>query len=67
MSSEAHKGAKGLDFDDLNNDKSYTPWSAYCRSKLANILFTRELSKKLDGVFFKFFVCYINSNIKLLL
>jgi len=49
VSSDAHKGAKGLEFDDLNNNKSYTPWSAYCRSKLANILFTRELSKKLEG------------------
>lgn len=49
VSSGAHQGAKGLDFDDLNNNKSYSPWNAYCKSKLANILFTRELSKKLEG------------------
>lgn len=35
--------------DDLNSDKSYSPFRNYGQSKLANILFTRELSKKLAG------------------
>lgn len=35
--------------DDLNSEKSYSEFFSYCQSKLANILFTRELSKKLEG------------------
>ncbi len=47
-SSGAHMGAK-LDFDDLQAAKSYHGWKAYCRSKLCNILFTRELARRLNG------------------
>lgn len=36
-------------WDDINSDKSYGPISAYCKSKLAVVLFTRELAKKLKG------------------
>lgn len=35
--------------DDLNSENSYSPLDAYCQSKLANILFTTHLSKKLMG------------------
>ena len=51
VASDAYKGARrGLDFDDLNLEHSrYGPFRAYCRSKLANILFTRELARRLDG------------------
>ncbi|GFW11932.1 retinol dehydrogenase 12 [Trichonephila clavipes] len=38
-----------IDFNDINLKRSYNPISAYCRSKLANILFTRELAKRLEG------------------
>ena len=41
--STAHAGAT-LDFDDLQCAKGYGGWKAYNRSKLANILFTRELA-----------------------
>ena len=46
--SAAHFGAK-LDFDDLQCARGYSGWKAYNRSKLANILFTRELAKRLAG------------------
>lgn len=36
-------------FDDLQAKRSYSGWSAYSQSKLANILFTRELSRRLQG------------------
>ena len=51
VASEAYKFARrGLDFDDLNLEHShYGAFKAYGRSKLANILFTRELARRLDG------------------
>ena len=50
VSSDAHKGAKaGLDFDDLQGQRNYNGWHAYQQSKLANILFTKELARRLDG------------------
>ena len=36
-------------FDDLHQDKDYNPWRSYRQSKLANVLFTRELAKRLQG------------------
>jgi NAD(P)-dependent dehydrogenase (short-subunit alcohol dehydrogenase family) len=50
VSSVAHRFArKGLDFDDLNLTKGYGGMNAYNRSKLANIYFTRELARRLQG------------------
>ena len=46
--STAHKGAH-LDFDDLQTEKRYAGFSVYGRSKLCNILFTRELARRLQG------------------
>jgi NAD(P)-dependent dehydrogenase (short-subunit alcohol dehydrogenase family) len=46
--SAAHQGAR-LDFDDLQLAKSFGPMKAYGRSKLCNILFTRELARRLLG------------------
>jgi len=37
-----------INFDDLNYDKSYSAMGAYTQSKLANILFSLELSKRLE-------------------
>jgi NAD(P)-dependent dehydrogenase (short-subunit alcohol dehydrogenase family) len=48
VASRAHERAV-LDFDDLNLERGYSGWTAYCRSKLANILFTRELARRLAG------------------
>jgi NAD(P)-dependent dehydrogenase (short-subunit alcohol dehydrogenase family) len=46
--SVAHQGAT-LDFDDLQSAKSFRATKAYGRSKLCNILFTRELARRLHG------------------
>jgi NAD(P)-dependent dehydrogenase (short-subunit alcohol dehydrogenase family) len=46
--SDAHKGAK-LDFDDLQSAKKYSGFSVYGKSKLANILFNRELARRIAG------------------
>ncbi|CAG4933744.1 oxidoreductase [Acidithrix sp. C25] len=35
-----------IDFDDLNANENYSPWKSYSQSKLANLLFARELSKR---------------------
>ena len=48
VSSSAHRFGQ-MNFDDLNAKNSYTPWSAYGQSKLANILFTRELQRRFDA------------------
>lgn len=48
VSSSAHRRGK-IKFDDLNSDKTYEPGEAYAQSKLANILFTKELANKLKG------------------
>jgi NAD(P)-dependent dehydrogenase (short-subunit alcohol dehydrogenase family) len=50
VASEAHKAARGgLDFDDLQTTRHYRSMAVYGRSKLANILFTRELARRWDG------------------
>ena len=46
--SGAHNGAK-LDRDDLQSAKSYSGFAVYGRSKLCNILWTRELARRLAG------------------
>jgi NAD(P)-dependent dehydrogenase (short-subunit alcohol dehydrogenase family) len=46
--SDAHKSGK-LDFDDLQSEKSYSSFRCYGTSKLCNILFTRELARRLEG------------------
>lgn len=38
-----------IDLEDLNLEKSYTPLKAYQQSKLANVLFSSELARKLKG------------------
>ena len=47
-SSTAHQGAK-LDFNDLQSANGYGGLKVYGRSKLANILFRRELARRLAG------------------
>ncbi|CAK4687826.1 hypothetical protein LEN26_009669 [Aphanomyces euteiches] len=49
VSSMSHKWAKadGFDWDKINNPNNYSAWTAYGQSKLGNVLFTRELSRRL--------------------
>ncbi len=49
MSSSAHEHCAGLDFDKLQAFENYNSNYVYCQAKLANILFTRELAKRLAG------------------
>jgi NAD(P)-dependent dehydrogenase (short-subunit alcohol dehydrogenase family) len=48
VASAAHRG-NTLDFDDLQSARNYRGFTVYGRSKLANILFTRELARRLAG------------------
>ncbi len=47
--SRAHRRAPppGIDFDNLSGERGYVPMKAYGVSKLANVLFTRELARRL--------------------
>jgi NAD(P)-dependent dehydrogenase (short-subunit alcohol dehydrogenase family) len=46
--SNAHRGAK-LDFNDLQSRRGYIGFPVYSRSKLANILFNRELARRVPA------------------
>ncbi|MBO6574859.1 MAG: SDR family oxidoreductase [Rhodothermales bacterium] len=48
VASNAHRRMK-LNFEDLQSEKRYNGWKAYGTSKLANILFTYELARRLEG------------------
>ena len=48
MASNAHAMGR-IDFDDLQGERSYSGARAYNQSKLANVLFTYELARKLQG------------------
>ena len=48
VSSAAHAYGK-IDFDNLQGERKYGGFSAYANSKLANVLFTYELARRLDG------------------
>jgi NAD(P)-dependent dehydrogenase (short-subunit alcohol dehydrogenase family) len=48
VASEAHRGVR-LNFDNLEGQRNYSGWRAYKCSKLANLLFTHELARRLDG------------------
>ena len=45
VSSASHKFVDGMNFDDLQSERSFKTFKVYGRSKLANILFTKKLAK----------------------
>ena len=49
VSSLSYKRCKGINFEDINCEHAYHPRDAYGQSKLAVILFTRSLAKRLEG------------------
>ena len=48
LTSSAHYGTE-MDFEDLQGEKKYSGYHAYSQSKLANVLFTYQLAKQLEG------------------
>ncbi len=48
VSSGAHAGGR-IDFEDLQGERNYSGQRAYSQSKLANVMFTYELARRLDG------------------
>jgi NAD(P)-dependent dehydrogenase (short-subunit alcohol dehydrogenase family) len=48
VASNAHRGAK-LDFFDLQSRHGYSGFAVYSKSKLCNILFNRELARRLKA------------------
>ena len=51
LSSGAHNAAPkgGIEFDNLSGEKSYSAWTAYGQSKIANLLFAKELARRFQG------------------
>ena len=49
VSSDAHRMLPQIEFDNLQSERRYKPFRAYGQSKLANILFTYELARRMAG------------------
>ena len=49
VSSTAHRLRARINFDDLQSERSYSKVAAYSQSKLANLMFTYELQRRLSG------------------
>lgn len=49
QTSIVHRGGR-IDFSDINSKRSYSPWEAYKQSKLATLLFSRELNRRLESL-----------------
>src|SRR6059058_1353201 len=57
VSSGAHAGGR-IDFDDLQGERNYSGQRAYNQSKLANVMFSNELARRLDGTGVTATVCH---------
>ena len=52
VSSTGHASCPGIDWDDLQQTRDWRSGKSYCLAKLCNILFTRELARRVaaDGI-----------------
>lgn len=48
VASSAHRRGR-IHLDDLQGERAFNGWRAYCHSKLANVMFTYELANRLQG------------------
>ena len=48
-SSAAAMGPKKINFDDLQSQKDYSPWKAYCQAKLADLMMMLELGRRANA------------------
>lgn len=55
------QGKKDMQWDDIMLEKNYNAVDAYCQSKLANILFNVELSKRVKSSYDRKLYCVISS------
>jgi NAD(P)-dependent dehydrogenase (short-subunit alcohol dehydrogenase family) len=49
VSSMAHSMTKGIHFEDVEYKQGFSGWTVYSQSKLANIMFTYEIARRLEG------------------
>lgn len=63
VSSMAHAWGS-INLEDINSEKRYDKRAAYGQSKLANVLFTRSLAKRLEGVYYPPAQVHINHFLK---
>lgn len=49
LASSAHASVRGVNFEDIEGKRSFSGWTAYAQSKLANLMFTYELARRLEG------------------
>lgn len=56
QTSIVHRGGR-IDLSDINSERSYSPWRAYKQSKLATLLFSRELDHRLRALEIKAPIC----------
>lgn len=49
VASIAHRSVNRVEWDNLQGERKYDPYYAYCLSKLGNIIFTYELARRLEG------------------
>jgi hypothetical protein len=48
--SVTHVAGGTMNFEDINLEQSYTPVKDYCQNKLANVMFCKELARRLQGL-----------------